>query len=310
MKKKPVITVLGLSGRSVFLKVDHFHKPGETVHAESIHIELGGKGYNQAVAAARLGARVNFFTCCGDDEDAKACKEFLEQEGITPYFELCPESSTAFASILTDSRGENQVTVYRGAADSMSGDFIRRHEQVIAESDMLLLNLEYPMEANLAALEAAEKHSVPAILNPAPFHDAHMAFLSRFYLTTPNFSEAAAYPGMCGETIRELAEYLTASPLPKTVVTLGADGALLAADGAAFLYPPVKAAAVDTTGAGDAFNGALAAALAGGAEMSDAVCFAQNAASLSVRRPFVMPAMPGLSEVEAGYVKLEPEKIL
>ena len=309
MTTKPVISVLGLCGQSVFLKVDHFHAPGETLHAESIHAEPGGKGYNQAVAAARLGARVNFFTCCGNDEDGRSCEDFLRREGVAPYVEHCDTASTAYAAILTDKDGENRVTVYRGAADRMSADFLRRHERVIAESDMLLLNFEYPSELNTAALELAEKYSVPAILNPAPWRETDMGFLSRFALTTPNYREALSYPGMRGDSLDELTDVLLRSPLARTVVTLGGDGALLIDQGAAYLFPPIKCSAVDTTGAGDAFTGALATALAGGKGLFDAVCFAQNAAALSVRTAFVMPSLPTPEELSAQYTELQPQRI-
>lgn len=310
MKKRPVITVLGLCGRSVFLNVDHFHAPGETVHADGIHVEPGGKGYNQAVAAARLGAKVNFITCCGDDEDGRACADFLEKESITACVELCRDRATAFASILTDSRGENQVTVYRGAADSMSGDFVRRHEQLIEESDVLLLNFEYPMEANLAALETAGKYSVPAILNPAPMSPVSLEFLRRFALTTPNFSEALSYPGLRGnETPEELAGYLVASGLPRAAVTLGSEGVLVVDGGEAAVYPAIRCEAKDTTGAGDTFNGALAVALAEGKSLGEAAVFAQNAASLSVRKHFVMPSLPTRAELEAQYTEISPIRL-
>ena len=134
--KHPVITILGLCGRSVFLKVDHFHHPGETLHASAIHIEPGGKGYNQAVAAARLGAAVHFIAACGDDEDGKVCSSFLIKEGITPHIQIVA-NATAFASILTDAAGENRVTVFRGAADKLSADYVYAQEALFEESDIL-----------------------------------------------------------------------------------------------------------------------------------------------------------------------------
>ena len=155
--KKPVISILGLCGKSVSMKVDHFHKPGETLHAKSLYTEPGGKGFNQAVAAARLGADVHFFAACGADVDGKACEDFLTAEGINPHIEIV-DVPTAFASILTDKEGGNQVTVYRGSADSLSTGFILEHESVFAGSDIILLNFEVPDEANEAALCLAEKY--------------------------------------------------------------------------------------------------------------------------------------------------------
>ena len=119
------IGAVGLGGESVFLTADHFHAPGETLCAESIFIEPGGKAYNQAVAAARLGAQVCFFGAVGSDPGGALCRDVLLREGVTPILQTVPEANTAYACILTDRRGENQVTVYRGAADLLSADFLR-----------------------------------------------------------------------------------------------------------------------------------------------------------------------------------------
>lgn len=279
--KKPVITVLGLCGRSVFMQVDHFHAPGETVHADGIHIEPGGKGYNQAVAAARLSAEVNFITCCGNDDDAAACRSFLEAEGITPCFEYTDKAATAFAAILTDRSGDNRVTVCRGAADYLTADFVRSCESVIAGSDILLLNLEYPQAANEAALELAEKHGVKAVLNPAPAVLCGEEFLRRFWCITPNESEAQI---LGFETQRE-------------IITLGADGVLIRDGGRTMRLPACKAQAADTTGAGDCFNGAFAVAVAEGKPLAEAAEFAQKAAALSVSKHYVMPSLPYRNEI-------------
>jgi len=158
MSKK--IAVLGLCGNSVFLQVDHFHAPGETVSALGRYCEPGGKGYNQAVAAARLGAEVSYLGAIGDDSDGKWCMEYLENEGITPVPQIIPDLPSAYACILTDRAGENRVTVYRGAAEFLTPEFIQSQEAVIADSDILLLNNEYPQACNEAAMAIAQKHGV------------------------------------------------------------------------------------------------------------------------------------------------------
>lgn len=281
-KTKPVITVLGLCGRSVFLEVDHFHSSGETVHADSIHIEPGGKGYNQAVAAARLGASVNFITCCGDDDDGKVCSDFLIGEGIRPLVQKTDKASTAFASILTDRCGENQVTVYRGAADYLSADFIRMNEAVFAETDILLLNLEYPLEVNYAALELAEKYGVRTIMNPAPAGKLGRELLDRFFCITPNESEAAV---IGFETTCE-------------IITLGGNGVLVIENGKRVRIPAESISVVDTTGAGDCFNAALAVSVAKGDSLTEAAEFAQKAAAKSVSKRYVMPSLPYINELQ------------
>ena len=117
---KPVITVLGLCGDSVFMHVDHFHRSGETLHADSLYSEPGGKGCNQAVAAHRLGAEVNFVSCMGRDSIEKTCSAFLTREGLRLFTEHTNKSASSYACILTDSQGENRVTVHRGSAEHLS----------------------------------------------------------------------------------------------------------------------------------------------------------------------------------------------
>ncbi len=275
------ITVLGLCGRSVFMRVDHFHRPGETLHAETVYVEPGGKGYNQAVAAARLGAKVNFLTACGDDEDGRACTRFLLQEGIAPYTQTV-DKPTAFACILTERNGANRVTVCRGAADSLSAEFVLSHEDVFRHSDAVLLNFEVPEEANEAAVKLAEKYGVRVILNPAPAHPCTAEYLSRFYCVTPNESEAEI---LGGRACRE-------------IVTLGEKGARVTENGEEYLLPAVPVQVKDTTGAGDCFNAALTVALCEGKTLREAVEFAQKAAAISVSRDFVMPSLPYRNEIK------------
>ena len=279
--RRPVITVLGLCGRSVFLKVDHFHHSGETLHASSIYIEPGGKGYNQAVAAARLGAEVHFFAACGDDEDGRACIDFLISEGIHPHIQVVG-IPTAFASILTDKDGSNEVTVYRGSANALSAAFLEKHEDIIAESDIVLLNFEVPDEAVDATCRITREYGIKTILNPAPAHKCSEEYLNQFYCITPNQSEAET---LGYETKRE-------------VITLGGDGALLVEDGVRTHFPALQTPVKDTTGAGDCFNGALAVAIAEKEPFLKAVQFAQKAAVWSVSHDYVMPSLPYRNQIE------------
>ena len=186
------ITVLGLCGSSLFFSVPNFHRSGETLHAGTLYTEPGGKGSNQAVAAAMLGADARFLSCMGRDAAARDCIDFMESCTVHCFTEQTDRAATACACILTDPAGDNQVTVYRGAADWLSVDFIRKQESVIADSDLLLLNNECPFAANLAALDIAVAHGVPVILNPAPYADLPVEYLRRFALITPNRHEAEA----------------------------------------------------------------------------------------------------------------------
>ena len=310
MRYRPKITVIGLCGKSVFMTVDHFHQEGETVHADTIYVEPGGKGYNQAVAAARLGADVTFISCCGMDDGADLCEQFLVKEGVKPMIHRIPDEATPFATILTDREGRNRVTVYSGAAQKMTEDMIAQDKAVIEDSDVILLNFEYPNEINYAALRIAEESGVCAILNPAPAKKVSSDFLQRFHVTTPNQTEVLAYPGMNGEqTPSEIANALYKNGYTNTVVTLGGDGVLTVEDTMIRHYDAIKCDAVDTTGAGDTFNGALAVAVAEGKTLKDAVVFAQNAASLSVRKHCVMPSIPTRAEVCSSFVEINPRRL-
>lgn len=303
------IAVLGLCGNSVFLNVDHFHVPGETVHAQGLYAEPGGKGYNQAVAAARLGAEVTFLGCIGDDADGRTCMDFLEKEGITPVPQILKEVPSAYACILTDKDGENRVTVFSGAAQHLTPEFIREQEAVIAESDLLLLNNEYPQSCNLAAVEIARHYGVRVVYNPAPARQVSAEFLAKCDIITPNLSETAVLIGAAETNLSTLAREFRERGLPNAVITLGGDGAAVLEGERAVHIPACKAKAVDTTGAGDTFTAALSVALLEGKPLTDAAVWAANAAALSVAKQYVMPGLPTREALEANYTELVPEEI-
>ncbi len=309
MKQKKIIFI-GLCGQSVFLDVDHFHAPGETVHAEKIFTEPGGKGYNQAVAAQRLGAQSVFIGCVGQDADGRMCEDFLKKEGIIPLLQYEKSANTAYACILTDSAGENRVTVYRGASDCLDAEFINECEKEIASADMLVIGFECPMDATLRAAQIAFENNVPVILNPAPARNIDIDFLRKCYLITPNRQEAAELFGLSDKlSVCELAKEIISVGMSRAVVTLGGDGALLVENGEAFLYPALPVKAVDTTGAGDTFNGAVAKAIVGGEELASAVSYAMNAAALSVSRAHVMESLPTEEELLNRMIVCTPQKL-
>ena len=298
------IGAVGLGGESVFLTADHFHAPGETLCAESIFIEPGGKAYNQAVAAARLGAQVCFFGAVGSDPGGALCRDVLLREGVTPILQTVPEANTAYACILTDRRGENQVTVYRGAADLLSADFLRAQEAALSRCTHLLLGLECPLDATKAALAIAKKHGIFTILNPAPAIPMEPDFLRSFDLITPNQQEAAVLLGLnYTPEPSELADRLRAARLTNAVVTLGSRGSLLVTPSEGLLFP---VAAMDTTGAGDTFNAALAVALSRGKPIPEALEFATNASAWSVARRHVLDALPTADQLTAAYRTVSP----
>lgn len=269
------IAVIGIIGNSVFLPVLSFHKGGETVEASSIHFEVGGKGFNQAVAARRCGAEVSFLAAVGR-EGVNDFSSFLDTEGIRHTLVLKDES-TAFAAIVTDSTGSNRVTVYQGAA--LTAPDVLSFEGEIASADILLLNNEVPECVNIEAVKLAKKHGVRCILNPAPARKADRFILENTYLFTPNEHET-----------------LGIESKENVIVTLGKRGCLIKKTGE--IVPAFDlGAAVDTTGAGDTFNGVLAAMLSDGSSLREAAKIANRVAALGVTRKYAVSSIPTSSEI-------------
>ena len=273
---KAKIAVIGLVGRSMFFRVPRFHSGGETVHATEFHEEWGGKGFNQAVAAARQGAQVAFLGKVGSEADSRSVGDFCEKEGITPvvYYSMPSLLPTACAAILTDAVGETRVTVARGdELDEADVDF--GFKEKIASSDILLLNNEVPEEVNLRASEVAEEHGVRIVMNPAPARPLPDALRRRVSIWTPNEFEETALADVPGEV----------------VTTLGSKGCRVRSTGE--MIPACHCGeAVDTTGAGDVFTAVLSVRLAEGEALGDACRAANEAAGKSVMVRYVMPSIP------------------
>ena len=287
--------IIGLCGQSVFLRVPHFHAPGETLHAESLFSEPGGKGYNQAVAARRMGAEVVFAGAVGRDAEGDLCEARLTEEGIASCLIRKPER-TAYASILTDEGGENRVTVFPGARLRVSD--IRGLEDRFAEAGMVLLTPEIPEEVFAEAIALAKKHGVRTVVNPAPFFPWVRKYLDSAWLLTPNGSEAGAMFDCGPEGLPGgLTCALAASRYPRVIVTLGGEGALCAEEGVITKIPAPSVTVRDTTGAGDCFNGVLCAWLLEGYSLTEAAGKAVLAASLSVAHPHVLDGMPRREEI-------------
>jgi len=284
------ICFIGLGGNSVFLTTDHFHREGETVAAKSFYNEAGGKGYNQAVAAARLGAECSFIGAFGKDSGAELCVGFLKEEGIKPL-PVYKDLPSAYACILTDSQGENRVTVYGGAAALLTGEDIKAMEAEIAASDMLVLQNEVAADVNRVACEIAEKHGVKILINPAPAIGMDVSLLKKAFVITPNLHEATMLFGehwMSG---------MEKEGIKYAVVTCGSKGVVVYNKG---IITPIKALpvkVVDTTGAGDCFTAALAVKLCEGEGLYNAAVFANKAASVAVSRPYAVAAMPKMEEI-------------
>ena len=269
------IAVIGIVGRSFYFDVPRFHTGGETIPARSFHEEWGGKGFNQAIAAARQGARVSFLGKVGSEADSRIVADLCGKEGVTPvvYYSEPSPLPTAAAAILTNDAGETRVTVAMGAElDEADVDFGFSDE--IASADILLLNNEVPEAVNLRASEIAAAVGVKILFNPAPARPLPPALASRVFLFTPNEFEMEGLEHVPGEVVQ----------------TLGAKGCRIRSTGETIPAPPVKA--VDTTGAGDTFTAVLAVRLAEGRPLAEACAMANAAAAKSVTARYVLPSLP------------------
>lgn len=296
------VAVVGSINADMILAVERLPLPGETVLGGKFATAGGGKGANQAVAAARAGAEVTFIARAGDDGLGREAIARFAEEGInTANIVLDEEAPTGVALIFVDTQGENCIGVASGANARLSPTDIDRAREDIAGADILLMQLEIPIETVTRAAEVATAHDVPVILNPAPACALPDGLLQHVTIITPNAGEAGILTGLTVDDETALAQ--AARDLqkrgPQTVlITLGAQGLCYTLDGEMSRVPCHAVTAVDTTAAGDAFNGALAAALAESRPFQGAVEFANAAAALSVQRPGAQPSLPRREAIE------------
>jgi ribokinase len=290
------IVVLGSVNMDLVLQCDRLPAPGETVHGRSFHTWPGGKGANQAVAAARLGAAVSFVGCVGDDAFGAQAAEALRHEGVnTSHLRVVAGVPTGVAMITVDSAGRNSIALAAGANACLNGPDVAAATNLIRSAALLVCQLETPLPTVEQAVAVAFSHGVPVLLNPAPGAPLPKSLLAMVGVLVPNESEAALIDARCASAANPAAILAHDGPR-RVVVTLGERGVAVADESGAWTAPAEAVVPLDTTGAGDTFVGALAAAMVDGQSFRDAVEYAQQAAAISVTRAGAMMAMPRLHE--------------
>ncbi|MES2462439.1 MAG: ribokinase [Armatimonadota bacterium] len=301
--KKPNIVVVGSTNTDLVAITPHIPAAGETVLGGAFSIVAGGKGANQAVAAARLGGSVTFIARVGDDAFGSQSVAGFQADGIdTTYVSVTPGVPSGVALIaVSETSGENSIVVAPGANALLSPEDIDAAEAAFDTAHAVVLSLEVPLETIQRAVEMGAERQIPVILNPAPARALPARLLASISVLTPNETEARQIAGMGSANddadLETVAAELLGSGIDAAVITLGSAGALIVTpDGIeqAMAFP-VKA--VDTVGAGDCFTGALAVELASGKSLREAVRFASAAAALKVTRSGAQPGIPTRGEV-------------
>jgi ribokinase len=302
------IVVVGSLNVDVSLRAAHLPRPGETVRAEGLEIGAGGKGTNQAIAAARLGGRVHMVGRVGDDAFSGIPLQALEAAGVdTSSVHALAGQHTGLASIVVDTgSGENQIAVAGGANRRLSPDHVRDAIAAFRSSGVLLVQLEAPLETVGAALDLAAECGLQAVFDPAPALELPEALLRKASILTPNETEAQVLTGIEVRDIESAAAAgmrLRDRSLCDVVVTLGAQGCLWVWSSGFEHIPAPRVEALDTTGAGDAFNGGLAVGLARGEPLGQALRLAVRAGTAATLRRGAAAAMPSadaLARLPAG----------
>ena len=298
----PRVLVVGSANVDFTVALARLPRPGETVSEGTLLVARGGKGANQAVAARRLGAEVRLVGCVGDDASGREVRQALAAEGIgVEGLGTTADAATGTALIVVDAEGRNQIAVAPGANRRLSASDVDRRADDFAWTEVVVCSLEVPLAAARRALERARERGALTILNPAPLPDRGLDFLALADYVTPNEGEAARLTGLTltgPHDAGPAAEAIRALGAVHAVLTLGAGGALARGPDGGSHAPGFPVTAVDTTGAGDAFNGALAVALAARRDLATALRFANAAAALACTRRGAQPAMPSLAEVE------------
>ena len=300
---KPKIVVVGSSNTDLVVKLPRLPRPGETIIGGTFSMASGGKGSNQAVAASRAGGDVTLLAKVGNDHFGIQAIASFKNDGLdTRFVETAPATASGIGLIFVDQKGENCIGVASGANDELLPADVEKASDVIASTDVLLLQLEIPLTTVEAAIRLASKSGVQILLNPAPARQLDPNFLKQVSVITPNENEVEQLTGIhIADTmsVAAAASALHSRGIPAVVITLGARGAYLSDEGRGTFVPPFRVEAVDSTAAGDVFSGALAVALGERLSLKDAVRFASAGAALSVTKLGAQPSAPRREEIAA-----------
>ena len=294
------VVILGVFVADTAYRADRMPRMGETIMGNTFVLGPGGKGSNQAVACARIGAETHMISKLGKDDFAKLALETWSEAGVTAHVEQVSESYTGAAFIfIEESSGDNAIIISPGAAALISPQDLDAQSGLIGDADVFVTQLEQPMESAFRALQIARAAGVTTILNPAPAAALPIGMLALCDYVTPNETECEALTGIVVETGNDAARACAALRdlgVSTPIITMGEQGAYLDGHG---LVPTITAGkVVETTGAGDAFNGGFAAALSEGKSPIEAVQIGCATAGISVTRPGTAPSMPRRTEVE------------
>lgn len=296
------LIVLGSVNADHVLQVPSFPRPGETLHGRNYQIIPGGKGANQAVAAARLHADIGFIACVGDDDFGQKIRGAFAQDGIEiSAVHMVDNTPTGIAMIQVSDCGENSICIAAEANDALTADIVNQHSSQIAAAKYLLMQLETPLAGIEQAASIAKANATQVILNPAPARALPDGLLAMVDIITPNETEAEVLTGIAitdDASAAEAAAILHAKGIATVMITLGAKGVYLSQQGSGKMILGFKVKATDTTAAGDTFNGAFVTGLLKGQTIDDAVVFAHCAAAISVTRFGAQTSIPTLAEVE------------
>ncbi len=298
------VVVFGSFVVDLMARIPHLPVPGETVKGPMFKMGPGGKGFNQCVAAHKAGANVTMITKIGKDSFADVALNTMDELGmVKDHIFVTGDAGTGIALILVDENtSQNEIAIVSGACGMITEEDTDSVKELIRESEYILLQLEVNQDANERIADYAYRNGVKVIINTAPYSEISDEFLSKAYMVTPNEVEAESLTGVKVEDLEsagKAAAVFKDKGVKKVVITLGGKGVFISSEGREEIIPAFPVNAIDTTGAGDAFNGGFLTALAEGKDEWEAARFASALAALSVQKLGTTPSMPTREEIDA-----------